>query len=103
MRSSIDVHNHLLADDVVHELSQLPGPLRDPLRADLAARRIGTEIYYPIPLHLQVCFASLGHETGDFPHSEAAASETLALPMYPELAEEQVERICAALRGLART
>ena len=76
---------------------RVPGPLRDTLRADLAARRIGTEIYYPIPLHLQVCFASLGHAAGDFPHSEAASRETLALPMYPELTEDAQRHVVASI------
>ena len=88
-----DGHFHVYNQFVI----RVPGPLRDTLRADLAARRIGTEIYYPIPLHLQVCFASLGHEMGDFPHSEAAASETLALPMYPELTEEAQRHVVASI------
>ncbi len=72
-------------------------PQRDTLRQYLTNRRIGTEIYYPVPLHLQPSLASLGYKAGDFPVAERAAAEVLALPMYPELREDEQKTVVAAI------
>lgn len=75
----------------------LRAPRRDDLRASLQAAGVGVEVYYPVPFHLQECFKSLGYAPGDFPESEKAAQETLALPIYPELAEAQQAYVIESL------
>lgn len=73
------------------------GPRRDALRAHLTSAQIGTEIYYPVPFHRQVCFAPLGHDVTAFPQSDAAADTSLALPIYGELSEAQQREVVDAI------
>ena len=75
---------------------------RDALQAFLADRNIGSTIYYPIPLHLQPLYSSLGHKPGDFPGAEHVAGEILSLPMYPELSADKIERVAAAIAEYTR-
>jgi dTDP-4-amino-4,6-dideoxygalactose transaminase len=75
---------------------------RDALQQVLGERKIGSAVYYPVPLHLQALYASLGHKLGDFPHAEHAAQEVLSLPMYPELRADQVARVAETVTEFIR-
>jgi dTDP-4-amino-4,6-dideoxygalactose transaminase len=77
-------------------------PRREQLRAHLAAHHIGTEVFYPLPLHLQQSLRSLGYSEGDFPHAERAANEVLALPIYPDLRDDEVDTVVEAVRRFYR-
>jgi dTDP-4-amino-4,6-dideoxygalactose transaminase len=78
-------------------------PKRDELRSHLAAQGVGTEVYYPVPLHAQQCFAYLEHEPDDFPESQRTAQEVLALPIYPELTVEQREYVVREIASFFRS
>ena len=115
-RRNADRYRALFADAALTERVGLPEDVpghiynqfvvrveqRDELRAHLERSGVGTEIYYPLPLHLQECFADLGYGAGDFPHSEQAARETLALPIYPELTEDDLAYVVGAIAAFHR-
>jgi len=90
------------SDHVFHQYT-IRVPRRDALQQFLAERKIGSTVYYPVPLHLQPLYASLGHKPGDFPASERAAQEALSLPLYPELRSEQIARVATAIEEFFRS
>ena len=93
IRPHIEPHNVSIYNQYVIRV-----PKRDELRKFLTEKGIGTEIYYPLSLHEQNCFKDLGHKKGDFPESETAASETAALPIYPELMPEQIKYVSDSIK-----
>jgi dTDP-4-amino-4,6-dideoxygalactose transaminase len=76
---------------------------REALRAHLTARGVGSEIYYPLPLHEQACFANLGYKPEDFPWAHRLAGEVMSLPIYPEIPAEQIEQVCAVIGEFLRS
>jgi dTDP-4-amino-4,6-dideoxygalactose transaminase len=86
---------------IFHQYVIRVGEHRDRLAQHLKERGVGTKVYYPIPLHRQHCFDYLGYKEGSFPESEKAARETLALPVYPELTEEQQHYVVDAIKSFA--
>jgi dTDP-4-amino-4,6-dideoxygalactose transaminase len=110
-RSNAQKYNQLLADcPGVTTPIEKPGrrhiyhqyilrvPRRDELSAYLKQQGVTTGVYYPLGLHMQECFASLGYQAGAFPHTEQACREVLALPVYPELADQQIEFVAAEIK-----
>ena len=86
-----------LTNDHVYHQYVIRAPMRDALREHLGKREIETAIYYPLGLHEQKCFAYLGYKKGDFPETERAARETLALPIYPEISREAQRYVVGAI------
>jgi dTDP-4-amino-4,6-dideoxygalactose transaminase len=87
-------------EHVYHQYTvRVPDGRREALRRHLVQRDIGCRVYYPLPLHLQPCFAAMGHKPGDFPAAERAADEVLSLPIYPELTDAMQDRVIQALRA----
>ena len=83
----------------VMEMPTIRCERRDELQKYLNERKIGNSVYYPLPLHLQPCFAYLGYKQGSMPESERAAREVLSLPVYPELSRAQLDEVVSAVRG----
>ncbi len=89
----------LVPENFVHAFHQytIRVEQRDALQRLLKERNIGSSVYYPVPLHLQPLYSSLGHHAGDFPHAEHAAKEVISLPMYPQLRSDQITRVAEAV------
>ena len=93
----VEPHNRMIYNQYVIRIPADRGGSRDQVEAHLNSKKIGNAIYYPVPLHLQQCFADLAYKEGDLPHAEQAAREVLALPIYPELTEAQRDEVATAV------
>ena len=93
----VEPHNGMIYNQYVIRIRAGKGASRDHVEAHLNQKKIGNAIYYPVPLHLQQCFADLGYKVGDCPHSEQAAKEVLAIPIYPELTQTQKDEVTSAV------
>lgn len=104
-RTPFDLYTPRVREGARHIFHQyvvrVPAELRDALMGHLRRHGVGTKIYYPVPLHLQGCFRPLGYAEGDMPESERAARETLALPVYPELTDEQQRYVVETISGFS--
>ncbi|HLP76006.1 MAG TPA: DegT/DnrJ/EryC1/StrS family aminotransferase [Candidatus Paceibacterota bacterium] len=104
-------YNELLADtplqlpkeaayaESAYHLYVVRHPKRDDLKKHLEANKVGCALHYPLPLHLQKCYASLGYKNGDFPVTEKASRECLSLPIFPELTDAQIQRVVEVIKG----
>jgi len=90
-------HEAEFAESVWHQYV-VRHPKRDALKAHLDANGVGCALHYPVPLHLQKCYASLGYKKGDLPVAEKAADQCLSLPIYPELTEAQIQRVAVVIK-----
>jgi dTDP-4-amino-4,6-dideoxygalactose transaminase len=100
----VRVPDVMAGNDHIYHLYVVRVPRRDDLLKLLHASGIGAGVHYPTPIHLQGAFRALGHRAGDFPEAESAAKEILSLPIFPEITEEQQERVVDALqKALAQT
>ncbi|MGC8717591.1 MAG: DegT/DnrJ/EryC1/StrS family aminotransferase, partial [bacterium] len=101
LRDIPSIKTPITKDDRTHTFHQyvIRVEKRDELQRYLSERGIGTAIYYPLPLHLQNAYKNLGYKEGDFPQAEKACKEVLALPMWPELKDEEVEEVVKEIRN----